>query len=79
MRSELHWQWRLGQLLWQVRNGALAVHMMHAAAIKPAPAALAATQNRFNQGIDSLPAITVQTAEQCAQACNADKYCAPAA
>jgi hypothetical protein len=32
-------------------------------------------QNRFYQGIDGLPTISVQTAEQCAAACNADKYC----
>jgi hypothetical protein len=42
-------------------------------------AACRASQNRFNQGIDGLPTISTQTAEQCADACNADKYCELAA
>lgn len=32
-------------------------------------------QNRFNQGIDALPATTAQTAEECATACNNDPKC----
>lgn len=32
-------------------------------------------QSSFLQGIDGLPTVTAQTATECAEACNADKYC----